>query len=267
MSKEIFTFCNHKGGVAKTFTTLQTAYELSKRGNKVLVIDGDPQCNATNNIGIKKKDVENSLYTLFYADINDEDISTKSAILHSDSFNADIIPCEHKEIEEINKFYNDITSAISPDLILKRILDEIKEDYDYILIDSAPGISKLTNNILSASTQLLFPSTAEGDAIGGLMDFVKTATTIQKKVNPELNVNGLLFTAVPHNRRMETWIMNNVREKFAPHIYIYETIIPLTAKANEARQYCKPALDYDPNNKTGLAYERFVDEMLGRLNG
>lgn len=265
MIKEIITFSNHKGGVAKTYTTLQTAYELSKRGNKVLVVDGDPQCNATTNMGIRKNDVKENLYSLFRADICDEEVLTKSAILHSDSFNADVLPGTHMGIDAINKFYGEVTGAISSDLILKRILDKVKDDYDYIVIDSAPGITVLTNNILSVTTQLIFPSAAEGDAIGGLMDFVRTAGVIKEKINPNLNINGLLFTIVPHNQRMEAWIMENARKKFAPHIYIYETIIPKTAKANEARQYCMPALEYDENNKSGLAYEKFVDEMLGRL--
>lgn len=247
----IISISNQKGGVGKTTTAINLSACLAENKKKVLLIDMDPQCNATSGLGILKKDVKKTTYMLMLGDC-----SVKSAISKTSYKNLDIIPSENSlsgvEIELIN------TKNVQ--YILKQSIQPIVDSYDYIIIDCPPSLNLLTVNAMTASDSIIVPIQCEYYALEGLTMLMKIIDMVQDKLNPDIVIEGILFTMYDGRTNLSSDVVDNVKSNL--NVNIYNTLIPRNIKIAEAPSYGQPINVYDPKSKGSLAYKQFAKEVI-----
>ena len=255
---KIISLANQKGGVGKTTTSINLAASLAILGKKILLIDLDPQGNATTGVGINKGDIEKSVYDLLIGKCNINEV-----ILKTDFRNLDIIPSTIQlagiDTEFIEKSQNDSTFRRAYQL--KEKIDSIKENYNYIIIDCPPSLGNITTNALTASNSVIIPVQCEFFALEGITQLLNTIMLTQKNLNPGLDLEGVLLTMLSKSN-LGLDVIEEIRSYFKDKVY--DTIIPRLIRLAEAPSHGKPIVAYDPKSKGSEAYINLAKEVIMR---
>lgn len=248
---KILAIANQKGGVGKTTTSVNLGACLAYIGKKVLLVDIDPQGNATSGVGIEKADVNQCIY-----DVLVDDVEANAVILPTSVDNLFIIPATIQlagaEIE--------LVPTISREVRLKRALEEVKGDFDYILIDCPPSLGLLTLNSLTASDAVLIPVQCEYYALEGLSQLLNTVRLVQKHLNHELRIEGVLLTMLDARTNLGIQVIEEVKKYFQDKVY--KTIIPRNVRLSEAPSHGEPIIIYDPRSRGAEVYLDLAKEVL-----
>ncbi|MFQ3181520.1 MAG: chromosome partitioning protein [Polaribacter sp.] len=248
---KIIAIANQKGGVGKTTTSINLAASLGVLEKKVLLIDADPQANASSGLGINVEDVEGGTYHVL-----EHSLSARDAILKTGSPNVDIIPA-HIDLVAIEI---ELVDKQDREYMLKKSLVEIKDDYDYILIDCAPSLGLITLNSLVAADSVIIPIQCEYFALEGLGKLLNTIKSIQNIHNAELNIEGLLLTMFDSRLRLSNQVVDEVRKHFSS--MVFDTIIRRNIRLGEAPSYGESIIDYDATSKGAVNYLNLAQELL-----
>ena len=247
---KVISVANQKGGVGKTTTTVNLSTILAKRGKKVLLIDADPQGNATSGLGIEKE-VEFSTY-----DILVNDIELRQAIQKTMIKNLLLCPSNMNlagaEVE--------LVSMMSREQRLKEKLEEIKDAFDYIFIDCPPSLGLITLNAFTASDSVLIPVQCEYFALEGLGQLLNTVNLVKKHLNKTIMIEGALLTMYDIRTNLSNQVVKEVKKYFNDKVY--KTVIPRNVRLSEAPSYGMPITEYDPRSKGAKAYTKFAKEFL-----
>lgn len=260
---KIIAVVNQKGGVGKTTTSINLSASLGILGKKVLIVDLDPQGNATTGVGVDKRGIEVSIYEVLTMKAEIE-----KAIVKTKSKNMSIIPAYlnlagvDMELMELERKYKDTEQRFNRVKRLKDELAKVKDNYDYILIDCPPSLGTLTTNALAAADSVLIPVQCEYYALEGIMQLINTVMLAQRKVNPKLDIEGVLLTMLSVNTNLGLEVISSIKEFFKERVY--DTIIPRLIKLAEAPSHGKTILDYDPRGKGTKAYINLAKEVIER---
>ncbi len=256
---KIISLVNQKGGVGKTTTSINLAASLAVLGKKVLLIDLDPQGNATTGIGVNKGDVNESIYEVLTGEID-----IKDAIMKTKYKNLYLIPSTivlaGVDIEIYDRSRTE--SGYSKAEQLKKRTDLIKDEFDYILIDCQPSLGILTTNALTASDSVIIPVQCEFLALEGITQLLNTIMLAQKKLNPNLTIEGVLLTMLDSRTNLGFEIVEEIRGYFKDRVY--NTIIPRLIRLTEAPSHGKPIIAYDPKSRGSEAYINLAKEVIER---
>jgi chromosome partitioning protein len=256
LGKAIAIF-NQKGGVGKTTTNINLAACLAQMGKKVLVIDIDPQGNTTSGLGISKKDLKHSTYEL----LTEETINTRDTIMRTGVENMDIIPANAQlagaEIE--------LVQIVGREKILKKAIETIRGDYDYIFIDCPPSLGLLTINSLTAVDAVLVPIQCEFYALEGVSQLMSTIEIVKKNLNPGLTIQGVILSMFDGRTNLSIQVVEEVKKYFKEKVYT--TVIPRNVRLAEAPSYGMTIGEYDPKSTGAEAYREFAQEFLNLEEG
>ena len=248
---KIIAIANQKGGVGKTTTSINLAASLGILEKKVLLIDADPQANASSGLGIDVESVEFGTYQVL-----EHSISAKEAVVKTTSPNLDIIPA-HIDLVAIEI---ELVDKQKREYMLKNSLEEIKDDYDYILIDCAPSLGLITLNSLVAADAVIIPIQCEYFALEGLGKLLNTIKSIQNIHNSELEIEGLLLTMFDSRLRLSNQVVDEVRKHFSS--MVFDTIIRRNTRLGEAPSYGESIIAYDATSKGAVNYLNLAQELL-----
>ncbi|KWW16704.1 MULTISPECIES: AAA family ATPase [Peribacillus] len=248
---KILAIANQKGGVGKTTTSVSLSACLAYIGQKVLMVDIDPQGNATSGAGIDKADVEQCIY-----DVLVDDVEASAVILETKVENLYAIPATIQlagaEIE--------LVPTISREVRLKRALEEVQSEYDYIVIDCPPSLGLLTLNALTAADAVLIPVQCEYYALEGLSQLLNTVRLVQKHLNHELKIEGVLLTMLDARTNLGLQVIEEVKKYFQDKVY--QTIIPRNVRLSEAPSHGEPIIIYDPKSRGAEVYLELAKEVV-----
>ena len=247
---KVISVANQKGGVGKTTTTINLCTILAKKGKKVLLIDADPQGNATSGLGVDKE-IEVSTYDILANDATIEQSLQDTAIK-----NLKVCPSKIKLAEEEVEF----VSMMSREQMLKEKLEEIKDRFDYILIDCPPSLGLITLNAFTASDSVLIPVQCEYYALEGLGQLLNTINLVKKHLNKNIQIEGALLTMYDMRTNLSNQVVKEVKKYFDNKVY--KTVIPRNVRLSEAPSYGMPITEYDPRSKGAKSYTKFAKEFL-----
>lgn len=252
---KIIALANQKGGVGKTTTTINLGASLAVLDKKVLIIDADPQANASSGLGVDIRNVKLSIYECL---INNE--QAKDAITPTEVTNLDIIPSHidlvGAEIEMLN--------IENREQLLKQVLSPLKDQYDYILIDCSPSLGLITVNSLTAADSVIIPVQCEYFALEGISKLLNTIKIIKSRLNPTLEIEGFLMTMYDSRLRLANQIYEEVKKPFQD--LVFNTVIQRNIKLSEASSYGKPALLYDAESKGAQNHIQLAQELIEKNN-
>ncbi|MDR9457467.1 MAG: AAA family ATPase [Salegentibacter sp.] len=248
---KIIAIANQKGGVGKTTTSVNLAASLGVLEKKVLLIDADPQANATSGLGIDVEEVEFGTYQLL-----EHSISPEEAILQTSSPNLDIIPA-HIDLVAIEI---ELVDQENRESMLKKAITPLKEKYDYILIDCAPSLGLLTLNALTAADSVVIPIQCEYFALEGLGKLLNTIKSVQKIHNNKLDIEGLLLTMYDSRLRLSNQVVEEVQKHFGE--MVFDTIIQRNVRLSEAPSYGESIINYDAGSKGASNYLSLAHEII-----
>lgn len=254
----IIAIANQKGGVGKTTTTVNLGIGLVRAGKKVLLVDADSQGSLTASLGYEEPDeLEVTLATALSNVMNEEEIDIEDGILHH-AEGIDLIPCNI----ELSGLEVSLVNAMRREYILKEYLDEIKDAYDYILIDCMPSLGMITMNALTAADSVLIPVQAAYLPLKGLEQLIKTIGRAKKYLNPKLGFEGILITMVDSRKNFAKDIAEIIRSNYGQYIHIFESVIPCSVRAEEISAEGVSIYKHDPKGKVASAYENLTEEVL-----
>ena len=248
---KIISIANQKGGVGKTTTSINLSTILAKKGKKVLMIDADPQGNASSGVGINREEIELSVYDILINDVKIEEVVKKTNIKNLDLCPSNI-NLAGAEVE--------LVSVMSREHRLKEKLDEIKDNYDFIIIDCPPSLGLITLNAFTASDSVLIPVQCEYYALEGLGQLLNTISLVKKHLNKDIEVEGALLTMYDIRTNLSNQVVKEVKNYFNEKVY--KNVIPRNVKLSEAPSYGMPITIYDPRSKGAKSYEKFVKEFI-----
>jgi len=250
MAKTI-AVCNQKGGTGKTTTTVNLASALAALGKKILIVDMDPQGNSSSGVGINKNEIKESLYEVLI-----HRTTIEQALLKTSYNNLDILPCNINltgaEIE--------LVGVLSRETRLKKALDAIKNQYDFIFIDSPPSLGLLTLNALVAADAILVPIQCEFYALEGVSQLLNTISLVKDGLNPDLHIEGVLMTMADFRTNLTNEVINEIKNYFKEKVY--KSIIPRNIRLSEAPSFGKPINVYDSSSVGSLKYKELAEEFL-----
>ena len=250
MSK-IIAIANQKGGVGKTTTAVNLSASLAVKGKKVLVIDMDPQGNATSGFGINKNEVEKTIYELLLGDC-----SAKESILVTKHKNVEIIPAN------VNLAAVEIELGEESDkhFILKKEIEGVRDSYDYIIIDCPPSLGMLTINAMTTADSVLVPIQCEYYALEGLGQLLYTVNLVKERLNPNLTMEGVVFTMYDSRNNLSMDVVKNVKQNYQGRVF--NTIIPRNVRVAEAPSFGEPINTYDPKSAGAESYMNLAKEII-----
>lgn len=247
---KVISVANQKGGVGKTTTTVNLATLLAKKGKKVLLIDTDPQGNATSGLGVTKE-LEFSVYDILVGDTTFQETVQDTAVKNLKVCPSNI-SLAGAEVE--------LVSMMSREQRLKTKLDEVKDLFDFVLIDCPPSLGLITLNAFTASDSVLIPVQCEYFALEGLGQLLNTVNLVKKHLNKNLEIEGALLTMYDARTNLSNQVVKEVKKYFEDKVY--KTVIPRNVRLSEAPSYGMPISIYDPKSKGAKAYEKFAKELL-----
>lgn len=247
----IIAIANQKGGVGKTTTSINLSSCLANEGKKVLLVDIDPQGNATSGVGIIKQNLENTVYELFLNECTLSECLTQSVV-----DNLNVLPSN----VNLSGAEIDLIGVDNREFILKSILDTVKDLYDYIIIDCPPSLNVLTVNAMVSADSVIVPIQCEYYALEGLSQLIHTINLIQERLNNNLEIDGIVFTMYDSRTNLSAEVVDNVKENI--HINIYDTIIPRNVRLAEAPSYGLPIHMYDGKSAGAVAYSNLAKEII-----
>lgn len=256
MSK-IIAIANQKGGVGKTTTSINLSACLAEKGKRVLVIDSDPQGNTSSGLGVDKNELEYTFYDLLLDNANFEQVKIELDFFEKLHILPSNIELSGAEIELVGKD--------DREYLLKNILDNINNEYDYILIDCPPSLNILTVNALTASDTILVPLQCEYYALEGLSQLLYTINLVQQKLNPSLQIEGVVFTMYDARTNLSLQVVEEVKQHLGKNVY--RSIIPRNVRLSEAPSHGKPINLYDPKSKGAEAYMLLAEEVIYNQEG
>lgn len=249
----IIAIANQKGGVGKTTTAINLSSCLAEKGKKVLAVDMDPQGNMTSGLGVDKNSIENTIYDLIIGESEIDQVLKKDVMENLDIIpaNIDLSAAEIELIDVENKEY-----------IVRDIIQNIKDNYEYIIIDCPPSLSMLTINAMTTATSVLVPIQCEYYALEGLSQLIHTVELVKSRLNPKLEIEGVVFTMYDARTNLSLQVVENVKDNLKQNIY--KTIIPRNIRLAEAPSYGIPINEYDPKSAGSESYMRLADEVIDR---
>ncbi|MBM7562705.1 ParA family protein [Fusibacter tunisiensis] len=257
MSK-IIGIASQKGGVGKSTTCRNLASTLSQEGFRVLAVDCDNQSSLTDCFGIENPEkLEKTLYHLMMDIISENDFPQKEDFIIQRE-GIDIIPSSI----ELSAIEINLASTFSREYVLKTIIDEVKSDYDYILLDCMPSLGLMTLNVLAACDSILIPATPEYLSVKGLELLLRTIFKLKKRINPNISFEGILLTMYQEKTNLSKNMFEMIEESYGEHIRVFDTKIPKSVKVGEANLQSKSIVDYMPTNKAAIAYQAFTKELI-----
>jgi len=251
---KIIAFANQKGGVGKTTTAVNLSAALAEAGQSVLAIDFDPQGNLTSGLGIDKLNTEKTIYEVIIGDENIND-----AIVSTEVENLDIIPSN----VDLSGAEIELLELEDRERTLRRKISEIYKTYDYILIDCPPSLSLLTINAFMASDSVVIPIQCEYYALEGLTQMLRTVNLIRERLNPTLEIEGIVFTMYDARNNLSGQVIEGVKGVISDE-NIFETIIPRNVKLAEAPSFGMPITEYDTTSTGAQAYRMLASEVLSK---
>lgn len=247
----MIALANQKGGVGKTTSSVNLSSSLAFLGKKVLLVDIDPQGNASSGVGVNKDEIEHCIYDVLVDDVAIQDVLQKT-----DLDNLNVIPATIQlagaEVE--------LVPAISREIRLKKAIDSIRDDYDYVIIDCPPSLGLLTLNALTAADSVLIPVQCEYYALEGLSQLLNTIRIVQKHLNEDLQIEGVLLTMLDARTNLGIQVIEEVKKYFQNKVF--NTIIPRNVRLSEAPSHGKPILLYDAKSKGAEVYLELAKEVV-----
>ena len=248
--------CNQKGGVGKTTTTLNLGVGLAKAGNRVLLVDADPQSDLTSALGWEGDRLDNSLGTLMYQTILDSSPAVEQTILHHVE-GVDLIPSNL----DLSSMETQLVNAMSREKVLASILKDVKKDYDYILIDCMPSLGMITINALTAADSVIIPVQAQYLPAKGMTQLMKSIHMVRNHTNEDLKIEGIVMTLVDSRTNLARDVIDTIRRSYGMKIRIFDAQIPVAVKAAEAAKEGKSVFSYDASSRPAAAYEKLTEEV------
>lgn len=249
----IIAIANQKGGVGKTTTAINLSACLAEKGKKVLAIDLDPQGNMTSGLGLDKNGVEKTMYDLLIGNAGIEDIIQQGA-----SENLDILPTNI----DLSAAEIELIGVDNKEYIVKNEVDKVRDNYDFIVIDCPPALSMLTINAMTTADSVLVPIQCEYYALEGLSQLIHTIELVKERLNPGLEIEGVVFTMYDARTNLSLQVVENVKDNL--NQTIYKTIIPRNVRLAEAPSYGMPINQYDSKSTGAESYRLLADEVISK---
>lgn len=258
MTCKVKIILNQKGGVAKTTTSFNIAYALVREGKKVLLVDLDPQASLTVCCGYNPNEINRAISYLMGLITEDKNLPSEEEYILTTTHGIDLIPSNI----ELAAVEVSLVNIMSREYILKSIIDQLKSDYDYIIIDCPPTLGMLTINALAAGDSVLIPVSTEFLSAKGLEQLLKSIIRVKSRINSTLKIDGILVTMYSERTKLAKEVLSMIQDAYGSQIRIFKSKIPVTVKVGEANLRNQSIIEYDPKSKASQAYLEFTKEVI-----